>query len=268
VSGSRNWVGGLLLRAPASLRSIRKVPVLGEFVHRISHRLLGKDERVWVQIRSGHSKGLWIELNARTGQDYLRGDAESHVQEVLAGRLRPGMVFCDLGANVGLFSLLAARIVGSSGRVFSFEPDPEVAGRLTRNVDRNGFRNVTVVKQGVWSSSCLREFIPADDSSPDHGTGTFLGSTQQRPGISVECVCLDDFAKNAPLPDGIKCDVEGAEVEVLRGATSLLAERRPWVLCETHSEANDRACRELLKRFDYRFDAVDANHFFASPKGA
>ena len=265
MPGSRNWVGALLLRTPASLRSIRNVPILGEFVHRISHRVLPGDERVWAQIEAGSAKGLWLELNPRTGQNYLRGDAESSVQEALARSLRPGMVFYDLGANIGLFTLLGARLVGPSGKVFSFEPDAEVATRLRRNVERNGFYNVTVVEAGVWSSSREMTFVAADSASPDHGTGTFMESTAAGArGSAVRCVALDDIVRNAPPPDAIKCDIEGAEVEALRGAAKLLAACRPWILCEMHSEENARAWRELLRGLGYNFEAVDALHILAT----
>ena len=71
------------------------------------------------------------------------------MQTIVAERLRPGMVFYDLGANIGLFTLLAARLVGGTGKVFSFEPDSENATRLRRNIERNGFTNVTVVDAGA-----------------------------------------------------------------------------------------------------------------------
>jgi FkbM family methyltransferase len=260
----RSWIAILLLRTPDSLRSVRNVPVLGDMVHRISHRVLPGDTRIWEQIQAGPSKGLWIELNPRTGQNYVRGDAEAMVQEVLAERLRAGMVFYDLGTNVGFFSMLAARVVGSGGRVFSFEPDPEIAERLRRNVARNGLANVTVVEKGVWSSSCKKEFFDPDPLSPDRCTASFL-PRDSRPSRLLECVAIDDFVETAPVPDAIKCDVEGAEVEVLRGATKLLTAHRPWIVCEMHSEVNDRACRELLREFGYNFKAVDSRHILAIP---
>ena len=263
---SRSWVGALLLRTPASLRSIRNLPILGDFVHRLSHRVLPDDERVWAQIEAGPAKGLWFELNPRTGQNYLRGDAEPALQKILAEKLQGGMVFYDLGANIGLFSMLAARHVGQSGRVLSFEPDAEAASRLRRNVERNGFANVTVVQKGVWSSNGEKEFIAAGSTSPDHGTGTFLSGGDSRSATTVACVSLDDFVRTSPAPDAIKCDVEGAEAEVLCGASNLLATKRPWILCETHSEANDRACREILRGFGYHFQVVDGHHFLATPQ--
>lgn len=267
MPGSRNWVSNLFLRTPESVRSIRRVPVIGDFVHRISHRMLPSDEGVWAQIQEGPAKGLWLELNPRTGRSYLRGEAERPVQEVLAKTLQPGMVFYDLGANVGLFSLLAARFVGTNGKVFSFEPDAEVAGRLRSNVDRNGFSNVTVVEAGIWSSSGEMAFVAADVSSPDRGTGRFANDSEGTEGTRVRCVSLDDFAQNAPQPHVIKCDIEGAEVEMLRGATCILKTGRARILCELHSESNKTACREFLHEFGYGIELIDSNHILAIPQG-
>lgn len=257
----------LFLHTPLSVRSIRNVPVIGDFAHRISHRLLPNDEMLWVQVEAGPSKGLWLELNPRTGNNYLRGDAEESVQKMIVERLTPGAVFYDLGANIGLFSLLAARVVSTNGRVFSFEPDPDVRRRLRANIARNDLPNISVVEAGVWSSSCEMSFLAADASSPDRGTG-HLEAQEGKGGTTVRCVSLDDFSQTAPPPDGIKCDVEGAEVEMLRGAKRILTSKRPWILCEMHSDSNDRACRAILQDFGYRFEMVDSNHVLAVPSGS
>lgn len=65
-----------------------------------------------------------------------------------------------------------------------------------------------------------------------------------------------------------KCDVEGAEIEALRGAQMLLRANRPWVLCETHSESNDRSARELLRDFGYSVESLDGNHILALPQAS
>ena len=251
---------------PAPLRSLRRIPVLGQLIHRVSHFVLPADQMVWAQVRSGPARGLWIEVHPRTGQFYLAGDAELQTQSILAERLRPGDVFYDLGANIGLFSLLAARCVGDSGRVFSFEPDAVNAERLRRNAKRNSFSQITVIESGVWSCTGAMDFSTADHASPDRGVGSFLSGSGGSVSTRVRVIALDDFVRNAPLPHAIKCDVEGAEIEVLRGAERLLASHRPWILAEMHSESNDRAWREFLTRFGYTFSAADSNHVLASPK--
>jgi FkbM family methyltransferase len=260
---NHQWLGKLLLRSPGPIRGLRNVPILGGLIHVASHRMVSSDERIWAKIEAGPGKGLWFELNPRTGQHYLHGQVESIIQGILVERLREGMVFYDLGANIGLFSLLAARLVGVTGRVISFEPDPETAVRLERNIARNGYQNMTVVQAGVWSKSGVRRFMIADASSPDHGVGRF---TEDANGHDmVECVALDDIAKKVVAPDAIKCDVEGAEIEVLQGAKQVLREHKPWIVCELHSDANRVMAGEILKQFGYRIQIVDANHVLALP---
>jgi FkbM family methyltransferase len=216
MPGTRQWPGKLLLRPPGPIRSLRNVPIPGGLIHTLSHRLVPGDEKVWSRIEAGPGKGLWVELNPRTGRDYLRGEVETVIQGILAERLRPGMVFYDLGANIGLFSLIAARLVGPTGKVISFEPDPEAAARLRRNIVRNGYQNTTVVQAGVWSETGRRLFAVADASSPDRGVGRFAAAEAEGQNSLIDCITLDDFLKNVAAPDAIKCDVESAEVEVLR----------------------------------------------------
>jgi FkbM family methyltransferase len=272
MPSTRQWMGELLLHAPQRLRSLRELPLVGDWIHRVSHRILPLDEKVWARVETGPAQGLWLELNPRTGQNYLRGEAEITVQKILAERLRPGTVFYDLGANIGLFTLLAARLVGDSGKVFSFEPDPENAARLRRNIQRNGFTNATVVESGIWSATGKLNFVVSGAASPDHGIGKFVtaesAAVPAAGGMLTPCVSLDDFTKNAPPPDAIKCDVEGAEVEALRGGTKMLQSRHPWIICEMHSDANRRFATELLANLGYTTTALDGDHVLAAPAPA
>lgn len=260
MPGLRNWAGRALLGLPAPIRSLRRVPVLGAILHYVSRRVLDSDEKVWTRVHAGAAAGLWFELNPRTGHNYMRGEVEPAVQSALTRFVSDGMVVYDLGANIGFFSLLAARLVGKSGKVFSFEPDPVSASRLRRNVERNGFSNVTVIEAGIWSASGVVNFIPADRSSPDHGIGHFAKDESEREGIHIRCVALDDLIDKVALPDLIKCDVEGAEVEVFLGAEKLIALRHPTIVCEMHSETNRSTLKERLVSLGYAFEAMDETH--------
>ena len=166
-------------------------------------------------------------------------------------------------SSLGWFSTISARIldslrsspralVGESGKVFSFEPDPENAARLRRNIQRNGFK-IHPLESGVWSSTGTFHFVTSDSQTPDHGMGRFVENGAELSGSLVACVSLDDFTHTARPPDAIKCDVEGAEVEVLRGADKLLqSSRRPWIIMETHSPAYDQAARGIFDRLGTR----------------
>jgi FkbM family methyltransferase len=126
------------------------------------------------------------------------------------------MTFYDLGANIGFFSLLAARLVGPSGHVISFEADSEIAVRLRENLARNNFSHATVAQKAVWSETGMVSFVRVEANiSPDRGLGHV--STRNLPtggGTLVEAVSLDEFVSLHPAPDFLKCDVEGAEVAV------------------------------------------------------
>src|SRR5215470_11799890 len=241
MTGARNWMANLMLRLPASVRSFRSVPLLGNFLHTLSYRVLSSDQKVWAQVEAGYARGIWLELNPRTGQNYRLGETEKICQAILVERLRTGDIFYDLGANLGFFSLLAARIVGPTGKVFSFEPDAQIVERLRRNAARNRLSNIVTVEMGVWSTTGSLNFVSSDSSSPDRGVGTFLPNDSSPVGIPTRCISLDDFIQDAPAPRAIKCDVEGAEIEVFRGAESLLRSHHPWILCELHSQAKDLA---------------------------
>jgi FkbM family methyltransferase len=256
----------MVLHAPESVRALRNVPVLGTLIHELSHRMLDTGERIWAQVESGPAAGLWLELNPRTGQAYARGNVEPAVQAALAAHLKPGDVFYDLGANIGFYTLLAARIVGLRGKIFSFEPDFQNARRLERNIVRNGFTNVSIIEAGVWSTSGERSFSSANVGSPDRGVGSFIDEAAAHETLSVlPCLAIDDFAKSAPPPAGIKCDVEGAELEAMRGARDTLARHRPWLLCETQNAENSDSIRAMLAELGYSIQAISDVHLFAAP---
>ena len=265
MGARRNRLAELLLRSPLRLRSLKSTPLVGDWIHRLSHRLISSDDRVWAKVRYGPAKGIWLELNPRTGQDYALGRIEAPVQQALAEYLKPGMIFYDLGANIGLFSLLTSRFVGSSGQVFGFEPDPVTALRFRRNVEKNQASNVTVVEAGAGSVTGKFAFLCADGASPDRGVGRFVSGDEKYSGDSLQCYALDDFLLQYPAPHAIKCDVEGAEVAVIRGAEKLLTSFRPWLLIEVHSTVNEEEVRKLCSGLGYKTRNIDQNHLVAEP---
>lgn len=263
MGASRNLLAGLILRTPVRFRSLQTMPVVGDWIHNLGHRLLPSDELIWTRVRRGPAKGMWLELNPRTGHDYASGRAEESVQIAIAKILKPGMVFYDLGANIGFFSLLASRLVGEAGKIFSFEPDPVTAGRLRRNIEKNQITNVTVIEAGVASSTGKFRFLPANSSSPDRGVGKFAAMGEISPGEAIQCYALDDFARERAHPHAIKCDVEGMEVEVIRGARSVFSSFKPLIVFEIHSAANGVEVKSLCRGHGYEMQTIDADHLLA-----
>jgi FkbM family methyltransferase len=262
---SEGRMANMLLRYAAPFTSLRRVPVLGNLFSWTSRRLVSPDALIWVQIQRGPAQGLWIRVNPRTGQDVQKGIGEPAVQEGMRQHLRPGMTFYDLGANIGFFSLLAARIVGPTGRVVSFEADPEIAARLRENLAYNKFAHACVEQKAVWSESTTVSFARVDaNTSPDRGLGhVSTGDAGVAQTISVEAISLDQFVLSHPAPDFLKCDVEGAEVAVFQGAEKLLREKRPILLVEMHSAINHQDLTQRFVQFGYICNNVDENHVLA-----
>jgi FkbM family methyltransferase len=266
VSAANDRLAQLFLRYASPLAGLRRIPIVGPWVSWASAKLVPRDRLVWMRVRRGPARGLWLQLNPRTGRNYFEGDGEVEVQTALQEYLRPGMVFYDIGANIGFFSLLAARLVGEKGCVVAFEADPEVAARLREHVARNQFSWIVTERKAVWSESKPVLFARTDPAaSPDRGLGHVVSSAVSD-AIPVEAVCLADYVKTAPSPDFVKCDVEGAEVEVFRGALQMLKDKRPGILFEMHSDDNRRILLEELSRLGYTCKACGANHVLALPR--
>jgi FkbM family methyltransferase len=267
VAELKNRLANLLLRYVQPLSRLRRVPVVGNVLSWTSRKLVPGESLVWVQIQAGPSKDLWIRVNPRTGQNVQKGIGEPEVQQALVDHLRPGMAFYDLGANIGFFSLMAARLVGPQGRVFSFEADPEIAARLRENLSRNQFSHAQVTEKAVWSESTTVFFARvAPGTSPDRGLGHVAPDSFEAGVIRVEAVSLDEFSQANPAPDFVKCDVEGAEIAVFEGATHLLSNQRPILLVEMHSPASQQTLLERFASLGFRCRQLDENHVLALPQ--
>ena len=146
--------------------------------------------------------------------------------------LRVGLVFVDVGANIGYYTLIASKLVGSQGRIYSIEPVPSTATILKANVKLNNCLNVSIYNVAIWSSKgTLTLRIP----------GTWYGlASVSRYGvnIAVNSITLDELLKNEASIDCIKIDVEGAELEVLRGAKDVL-KRTKYLVIEISHNVNE-----------------------------
>ncbi|HKI11148.1 MAG TPA: FkbM family methyltransferase [Candidatus Acidoferrum sp.] len=261
-----NRLANLFLRYASFFAELRRVPVLGDFLSWTGRMLLPRDTLVWIQIQHGPAEGLWIRVNPRTGQNVQQGIGEPQVQQALVNYLRPGMTFYDLGANIGYFSLIAARLVGPTGRVVSFEADPEIAARLRENLARNNFSHARVEQKAVWSGVTTVSFARVDPhTSPDRGLGHVCADSSGDT-ITVKAISLDSYVTPQNSPDFLKCDVEGAEAEVFRGAERLLAERRTILLVEMHNTNNHRTLAQKFVNLGCTVRNLDENHVLALPK--
>lgn len=200
---------------------------------------------VRLPIVRGPLRGQWwvagAGAGAGNGLSVLVNRCESQELNLLHSLVPRGVVGFDLGANVGLFSLLLSR---RCRQVYAFEPLPRNVGYLERTLAANRVRNVTVVPWAVSDALSLRTL--------EEGENCALGRLAQggaQPTVTVSC---DHFAERYGVyPGVIKVDVEGAEAAVLRGAQRLLAETKPLVLVSTHSPALNAECDEIMRDAGY-----------------
>ena len=163
---------------------------------------------------------------------------EPHILLWLKKWLHQGDVFWDVGANIGLTSLPASRIIGESGKIIAIEPSPANAALLKRHITLNKHENiVTIIEAAVCDQDggSITFSLIEDGLSPCNSL-MFSGSVNgDAPKVSrdvtVPAISLDGLlSKEGRSPNLVKIDVEGAELKVIRGATKLLSSQSAPVL--------------------------------------
>jgi FkbM family methyltransferase len=136
------------------------------------------------------------------------------------------MVVADIGANLGLYTLLASRCVGPTGRVHSFEPDPQNYALLSRSVARNECSNVELHQTAVADQVGTLWLHRSEEHHGDHRI--YACGPGDRRTVRVPVTTLDAALVQSPRLDAVKMDVQGSEWRVLRGMTQLIA-RNPAI---------------------------------------
>jgi FkbM family methyltransferase len=223
------------------------------------------------KIRRGLGKGLLLDVgDGPVG--YLIGDPEPDVNLALGALLGPGLTFYDIGANVGYYTLIGARLVGPAGRVIAFEPAPQNLARLRHNVALNHLGNVAVRVEALGDADGAASFALAADPTQNKLAAQTKASDRIVGRVGVNVRRLDGLieAEKLPLPDFIKMDIEGGEVKALIGARETLRQSRPALVIELHDTA--REVTSLLGELGYRIYTLmprrelGALHIVALPK--
>jgi len=150
---------------------------------------------------------------------FFTGVWEKEVTDLLRAITKEGMVLVDVGAHIGYFTLLGARLVGKTGIVCAFEPGITNYTLLTKNVWLNGYENVIRVNKAVTDEVGTASLFLNEDNSGDHSLRPSWGQKK----IDVETTSLDRFFEASGFwPDIIKMDIQGAEMAALRGMDGLI----------------------------------------------
>ena len=149
------------------------------------------------------------------------GFYEKYETALFKSVVRKGMVVVDIGANIGYYTLLASHLVGREGKVFAFEPDPSNYELLLKNIEINACTNVLPVQKAIFSESGrMKLFL---DKSNLGGHSLSEANVNNSSSIIVGVTRLDDFFKNIDYKiDVVKMDVQGLEMNVLKGMTDTI----------------------------------------------
>lgn len=185
----------------------------------------------------------------------LFGTYEQVFADAFCRRLPEGGVIYDIGANVGYFSLLAARRCRPEGSVHSFEPVSELVTDLEAVMDVNQLQQKVTAHAVALSDSngSVRFYTPASAETGVIATVAHNRELTEAPAIDVPTLTMDTFVfeqGNAP-PDVVKVDVEGAEACVLKGAQRVLQECRPELLVEVHGALAAADVWDVMAPFRY-----------------
>jgi FkbM family methyltransferase len=164
---------------------------------------------------------------------FLMGTFESQTCEFIERSIEEGMIVVDAGANIGFYSLLAARRVGPKGRVYAFEPEAANFALLMRNIGLNGYRNIRALPAALAESTRRVALYLSRESCGSHSI--YRDAAVGSGSVEVEAVSFDEFweAEGRPEIGFIKMDIEGAEAAALEGMSNFLeATRRLTMITE------------------------------------
>jgi FkbM family methyltransferase len=200
----------------------------------------------------------------------LYGTFEKGELEFVSQYLRHGNTVMDIGANIGLFAVVMGRTIGQTGVVIAFDPVPNNIVRLKSNLNENGISAEAVYELALGSANELMELKMSDDTAyaSMHKVEYGFGNGQV---IQVSVKRLDDVwhERGRPMISFIKMDVEGAELEIIKGGVEMLTQCHPTMLIEANTPQYLAKLNEALQPFGYRHVHPDGflqhNHLFICP---
>ena len=212
-----------------------------EFANQINQFTFAHDEWLICEVENllSNEKKLrfWINLYDRYVSKGIRsGNYEKTELEFMGHHLKEGDVFFDIGANLGWYSLHAASILGETGKVVSFEANPETFNFLQKNIGENTTdSHIEAIHTALWDGSS-DELLLAHQAMPFNPGSSFVKGdfnlSQEKDGVVVPAMQLSSLKHQ--IPDFIKIDVEGAEYRVLSDYIDILKRTHPVILSELY----------------------------------
>ncbi len=157
-----------------------------------------------------------------------KGNYDKFQIECLRQIIKKGNIVVDLGANIGYYTLILAKLVGKSGHVFAFEPEPSNFKLLSKNVEQNKHHNVTLIQKAVSNKSNKSKLYVSKRNMLSH---RIFDAEDKRNCIDIAVITLDEYFEKLEKPiNFIKMDVEGAEYATLYGASKIIENSKNLVV--------------------------------------
>jgi FkbM family methyltransferase len=204
------------------------------------------------RILSGPLRGRIIVTSFHDYPAAILGRTETSLLAWFRKNVKPGETWLDVGAHYGYTAIALAELVGQAGRVYAFEPSLTTAGYLNQTRSLNGLDQITVVPFGLGGPGDIRlTHVPIERGMANHGLG----------GEDPEDIYLIGFdhlwtSLGERSVHGVKIDVQGMELQVLRGMARTLGHYHPKLVVEFHSGVERGWIRALLRDAGYRLPAI------------
>jgi FkbM family methyltransferase len=184
-------------------------------------------------------------IDQLTSQEFVLGTYEPYMQKAFIENINEGFVVYDVGAHAGFHSLFCGLLVGPSGCVIAFEPNPENRSSVERQKTINSSLPLTILPFAL-SDQCATLKL---DTSP----GSSQGRVAENGDVTVEALTIDSLVSQGqiPPPQLIKIDVEGHEEQVIRGSLKTLLKYKSIILCDYNDDSTFLAVNELLSPLGY-----------------
>jgi FkbM family methyltransferase len=213
----------------------------------------------------GPYRGLTFEISPQMhSRMIVFYDAYEHeVSRLLDELARPGMVVYVCGAHVGIHALHLGKRIAPDGIVYAFEPWPPNFDVLVRNIQSNAHRTARIVPVPLAVGAVTRPC----ELTAGHTDGTHhVTQEREQPTLAVEMTTLDDFHEQSGQPPALMVvDVEGEELNVLRGAARLLKAHPAYLIIEHHGAERKAEVSATLADAGYKVRSVGQRHLFAQP---
>jgi FkbM family methyltransferase len=180
--------------------------------------------------------------------------------------INEGDFVIDAGANIGIFTILAAKKVGPHGLVVAIEPENKNYEILLKNIEQHELNNIITVKKGLWNTSGTLQLHISDN----RGAHSLIDMENYIQNQEIDVITIDDLKKSLKIQNisFIKMDIEGAEIEALKGATETLNQNNLFlVIAAYHIRNGNQTCSIISKDLNmHNFDIISDQQIIIAKK--